>query len=156
MLLLLAAPCWAQDLSLGIEAYQAQAYEQAHDVLMPYAQRGEPEAQRLVGVMYLLGQGVEQDLEAAQRWIRGSAQLGNPQAQELLSFMYNRGAGLPRDPVQAYVWLKLASQRVSDPAHSDGIQTIIARLLGEMDEHDRKRARSLSRDYYYQYVAPFM
>jgi TPR repeat protein len=155
-LLLLSLPSGAMDLLTGIEAYQTQQYARAYEILMPHAQTGEAEAQRLIGVMYMLGQGVEQDLATAARWVRGSAQLGNPQAQELLSFMYHRGAGVPQDPVQAYVWLKLASQRAVDPRHSEGIQATIGRLIGQMTQAERQRARAMSRQYYYQYVVPFL
>jgi TPR repeat protein len=155
-LLLLSLPTQATDLVSGVEAYQRQQYSTAYEILMPFAQTGESEAQRLIGVMYMLGQSVEQDLPTAARWVRGSAQLGNSQAQELLSFMYNRGAGVPQDAVQAYVWLKLASQRVTDAQHSEGMQATIGRLIGQMSPADRDRARAISRQYYYQYVVPFL
>lgn len=49
------------------------------------ARAGDPEAQYEVGIMYLKGQGVEQNRESAIEWLKAAAASGNPLAEGKLS-----------------------------------------------------------------------
>jgi TPR repeat protein len=141
--------------SSGFEAYKRGEYEAAWQQLEPLAARGNAQAQRVVGIMYLLGQGLEKDLPQAALWLKGAAMRGDSQAQELLSYMYNEGLGVPQDPVLAYVWLKLAATSDTTSEKMGGMQAAIARLMGGMDNAQRSRARQMSRQYYDRYAKPF-
>ena len=48
----------AASLQDGIQAYQHLDFAAAMQILQPYATAGDPKAQRIVGEMYLRGQGV--------------------------------------------------------------------------------------------------
>lgn len=148
---------WAfeTDANNGFEAHKRGEFESAWETLEPLAARGHPAAQRVVGIMLLLGQGLERDPPQAARWLKGAATRGDTQAQELLSYMHNEGLGVDQDPVLAYVWLKLAATGDTAPEKMPGIQAMIARLMGRMDNDQRNRARHMSRQYYERYAKPF-
>jgi TPR repeat protein len=140
----------------GIAAYQAGEYDTALSLLELPAARGNFEAQRILGIMYLQGNGTAPNPAGAARWIRSAAHLGDAEAQELLSFMHNEGVGVPQDYVMAYVWLKLAMIQNHEPEREQARQSTIARLMTIMPKHDLNRARQLSRQYYNRHVKPFL
>jgi TPR repeat protein len=144
------------ELHSGIAAYQDGDYNAALELLEGPAGRGNVEAQRILGIMYLLGKGTATDPATAGRWIRGAAYLGDAQAQELLSFMHNQGVGVPQDYVMAYVWLKLAIIQNHEPDREQARQAAVARLMTLIPKQDRTRARNLSRQYYNRHVKPFL
>lgn len=51
------------------------------------AEAGDPEAQYQVGVLFLLGDHVEQDSEAAYRWLAASAAAQHAGAQSLVGYV---------------------------------------------------------------------
>src|ERR1700687_4409871 len=81
LLLALAGPAWA-DFNKGMAAYTQGDYPTAlKEFKMLGTERGDDEAQYLLGQMYLNGLGVTQDEAEAARWYRKSAELGHPEAQ---------------------------------------------------------------------------
>src|SRR5215470_4742780 len=88
-----ATPALA-DYNAGITAYQNRDYATAQRELQPLADRGDPRAQRLVGLMYRDGLGVRKDLIRAYMWFDlaaqrnqyGAAQLRDEVAQQMLSW----------------------------------------------------------------------
>jgi len=145
----------APDVQAGLRAYAEGQYAAAAERLGEAAAKGNPEAQRVLGVMHLLGQGVVQDPSMAARWIQSSARLGNAGAQELMSYLHSQGIGVQYDAVQAYAWLKLVSLRTDDPKRSATIQDAIAKLTSSMSDGDLARARALSREYYSKFLRPY-
>jgi TPR repeat protein len=139
-----------------LRAYAEGDYQRAADGLQQAAAKGHPEAQRVLGVMQLLGQGTPQDPVSAARWIQSSARLGNSGAQELMSYLLTQGLGVDKDYGQAYAWLKLVALRTDDPARASTIQTAIARLTSTMSKEQLARARALSRDYCSKFLHPFL
>lgn len=77
------------------------------------AERGDVDAQAAMGVMYLIGRGVEQDLEEAVAWLRRAAEQDNPDAQHNLGVAYDTGfcGMLPSDAVEAMAWYRLAANQ---------------------------------------------
>lgn len=53
----------------GLDAYKAHNYAAAAQIFIPLAEQGHAEAQRLLGVMYMHGDGVEQDAAMASYWV---------------------------------------------------------------------------------------
>jgi len=53
----------------GTDYYNKHEYKKAADIFRPLAEQGHAEAQRLLGVMYMHGDGVELDPEMARYWI---------------------------------------------------------------------------------------
>jgi len=62
-----------------------------------------------MGVAYLEGKTVPQDLPVAAAWFYRAAMQGNPDAQLRLGYMYSRGLGVPLDKPKAVAWLEKAS-----------------------------------------------
>ncbi len=61
-------------LGSGLEHYEAGRFEQAYDAFRSAAERGDHQAQMNLGVMYLKGQHVEQDLVESYGWMALAAQ----------------------------------------------------------------------------------
>src|SRR5690606_38651112 len=69
--------------------------------LQARAEAGDAEAQRNLGSIYQMGQGVPQDLEQAARWYRAAAEQGHAVAQLNLAMLYNFGMGVESDLQEA-------------------------------------------------------
>jgi peptidoglycan hydrolase-like protein with peptidoglycan-binding domain len=86
-----ATPALA-DYNDGIAAYENRDYATAQRELQPLADRGDPRAQRLIGLMYRDGLGVRKDLIRAYMWFDlaarrnqyGAAQLRDELARQML------------------------------------------------------------------------
>ena len=70
----------------GIDLYNRRQYAQAMDELRYAAlgNDGDPEAQTLLGTMYLKGQGTEKDTSLATFWFQEAAKQGNATAERNL------------------------------------------------------------------------
>jgi len=111
LVLLLAAgePARPSPVSDGVTAFHRGDYPTAARKLIPLAERGNAEAQALLGFMYEYGRGVPQNEVVAVQWYACAAEQGNPSAQYQLGLMYDKGHGVPRSSVIAYKWLNLAA-----------------------------------------------
>lgn len=78
------------DLKTGQGALDRSDYATALRELRPLAERGNAEAQFLLGKMYSFGWGVKDDKEEAARWYGESARQGYPKARQLLVKMCER------------------------------------------------------------------
>jgi len=77
-------PEWFDWLRDGIQAYEDGIFEMAHLHLEPLAERGFPQAQRLMGLMFRDGQGVGQDSYRAWSWLSKAAAIGDAEASAIL------------------------------------------------------------------------
>lgn len=83
---------------------------EARAALWPAARSGNAEAEELIGVMYAMGLGVEQDYERAFEWYLRSAMKGHPGAQSGVGWYYEVGLGMPSvDLTRAYLWYVLSA-----------------------------------------------
>ncbi len=140
ILVLLAAPAYAQDPKKGIEAYERGDYAAALREIRPLAEQGDATAQFNLGLMYSLGQGVPQDSAAAVEWYRLAAGQGYADAQNNFSVMFANGQGVLQDFVQAHMWLSLAAAQ----GHAFAIEgrDLVANLMTPAQIADaRRRAR---------------
>jgi TPR repeat protein len=95
---------WARLEGYGMQQDLGQAvywYRQAAD-------KGHPEAQYNLALLYAGGHGVKRDEEQAARWVSASAVQGYALAQANLGERYVAGNGVSRDDKRAYFWLTLA------------------------------------------------
>ena len=87
----------------------AWAIEQQKDFMLklvpPLAERGDAEAQALLGKMYEEGVGVKQDNVKAVKWYRRAAEQGNAKAQSMLGAAYLFGEGVQVNKSLAKEWL---------------------------------------------------
>lgn len=107
---LISVSAWA-DFNDGVVAYMMGDYESAYNTMISIAKTNEtdPYPQYYLGVMYLKGQGVEQDYNQAATWLRKASENRLPQAQYKLAGLYTEGHGVPKDLEFAYVWLSVAA-----------------------------------------------
>lgn len=97
------------NLQKGLAAFEAKAYAQAIAILKPLAERGNPEAQCLMGNMYHLGLGVAHNLAEAVEWYKKSAEQGYGVASSNLAGIILVGAyGAPPNRREAEYWYEKA------------------------------------------------
>ncbi len=80
----------------GRQAYLDGDFSRAFELLLREAEDGNPDAQYTIGYMYYNGEGVQQDENAALRWIRTAANNGSRRAVEALGQMAGMGPRTPR------------------------------------------------------------
>ncbi len=93
------------------DAYQTAVYAQARAEWELTAAQGDAQSQRQLGVMYLLGQGIDPDYDLALEWFNKAAAQGEDIAQYQLGMMCAEGKGVAQSNVQAHMWYSLAAQQ---------------------------------------------
>jgi hypothetical protein len=109
MLLLMADGLRAEDYETGRSAYIMRDYARALEILQPLAESGDPEAQKIMGIMYDYGHGVTKDPQAALSWYLRAAEQGNPDVQYHVGVKYFHGEGAAQDYAAAAKWWELAA-----------------------------------------------
>lgn len=106
--LVCAGPSLAADVESAKHAYQLKDYATAYKQAAPLAEQGDPEAELLLGMLYLNGQGVLKDSDEAVKWLTKSAMQGNADAQFFLGSFYL----LPRrDFAEGVKWMRLSAEQ---------------------------------------------
>lgn len=80
------------------------------------AEKGDADAQRMLGQAYAKGEGVQQDYKQAARWYEKAATQSNALAQASLAELYEAGQGVPRDEAKAAEWYRRAAEQGSSSA----------------------------------------
>jgi TPR repeat protein len=75
------------------------------------ADKGDAEAQYLLGGYYAKGIGVKQDWAAAATWSRKAAEQGNANGQYALGFLTEAGRGVKQDDAEAAKWYVKAARQ---------------------------------------------
>lgn len=75
------------------------------------AEKGDPEAQTDLALMYDRGEGVNKNNEEAVKWYRLAAEKGYARAQRNLAISFDDGEGVPQDYEEALKWYKLAVEQ---------------------------------------------
>lgn len=101
------------------------------------AEQGDAEAQNNLGIMYTLGDGVEQDFGQAAECFRRAAEQGYAEAQNNLGVSYRDGKGVEKDYHQAVNWFRKAAEQ-GLPKAQFNLGYMYAE--GEGVEQDLKRA----------------
>lgn len=92
------------------------------DHIRKAAERGDAEAQNMLGGMYAEGNGVPQDLEKAIQWTRKSADQKHAMAQFNLAGAYVAGLGVSQDQAEAAQWMrKAAEQGIAEAQYYYGV-----------------------------------
>ena len=101
------------DLASGERAYQQKDYVTAFKELSPLAEKGNADAQLILGKMYWMGQGVAKDSEHAMKLFKASATQGNADAQFFMGSIYL----LPHTNIAEGVkWLRLSAEQGNQDA----------------------------------------
>ena len=99
----------AQDYEAGRSAYISGNYGEALRILEPLAESGDSEAQKIMGIMYDYGHGVNKDPSVALQWYLRSAEQGQPAVQYQVGAKYFRGDGTEQNYPEAAKWWELAA-----------------------------------------------
>jgi uncharacterized protein len=101
------------DLESAKSAYQQENYAGALKDFTALADKGNAEAQVLLGRMYLTGRGVPKDPDIALKWFKAATAQGNADGEFLLGSMYL----LPHsDTAEGLRWLRLAAEQGNQDA----------------------------------------
>ena len=109
----------------GLRYYDNGNYTEAVKWFRKAAERGDADAQFMLGTFYENGEGVPQDYQEAVKWYRKAAEQGNADAQFLLGGLYATGQGVPQDDAEAVKWLRKAAEQ----GHAEAELMLI--LMGE-------------------------
>ncbi len=92
LLCTLAVGARADELSVGMKAWEKRDFAQAQQIYTRLANAGNVQAQLLLGELYGFGEGVPEDLAMAEKWIGKAQAGGNPDAAASLASMRQRAA----------------------------------------------------------------
>lgn len=141
--LALASPVFAANLEEARDLMEAGAFTEAREMFEVLARSGNADAEELIGVIYALGLGVEQNDERAFEWYLRASLKGHPGAQSGLGWYYEVGRGIPQpDLVRAYLWYALSAIG-GDVDAPDSLEELTPRMTAE----ERARAQVLIDDY---------
>ena len=122
---------------------EAGKFGEAMKELIPAARSGNADAEELIGVMYALGLGVEQDDQRAFEWYLRASMKGHPGAQSGIGWYYEVGRGMPApDLVRAYMWYVLSAIG-GDPDAAISQEEVVKKMTDE----EIKKAHVLIDDY---------
>ena len=93
------------------DAYQTSVFAQSRAEWEQQAAQGDMTSQRKLGVMYLLGQGLDVDYDRALEYFNQAAGQGEDIAQYQLGMMHAAGKGVTESNVQAHMWFGLAARQ---------------------------------------------
>ena len=128
-LLLLGAGSALADYDEAVSDAHRGAYSRAEVEFRRLATAGDARGQNGLGVLYLRGTGVWQNIAAAVRWFRLAARQGYHPAQTNLGLLYENGWGVPKDPEQAHHWYSRAAHQ-GDVEAQTSIALMLAKGLG--------------------------
>ncbi len=95
----------------GMAAFEAKHFSRAAQLLSPFAEQGNAEAQHRLAIMYQNGLGVARHEGLALRWMKAAAESGYPIAQHGLGFMYLEGECVEKNPAEAVKWFQKAAEQ---------------------------------------------
>jgi len=111
LLLMLVGAAQAQSDPSRLRLTASKGDKAALAQLVTLAEKGNPDAQLFLGVMYHQGNGVTKDILQAVNWYRKAGDQGEAAAQFNLAMMYINGDGVPKDAVQAAAWDRRAAEQ---------------------------------------------
>ncbi|MEJ2762348.1 MAG: tetratricopeptide repeat protein [Gammaproteobacteria bacterium] len=139
VLILAVPPAWA-DFNDGVVAYMMGDYGKAYNIMRSLAETANHGyAEYYLGMMYMKGQGVEQNYTKASEWFKKAAKQHIPQAQYRLGNLYAAGQGVPRDYERAYAWYKVAAVQ----QHQLSIESL-SKARENLSKKELKEAEKLS------------
>ena len=99
----------------AISFHGAKDYKAAAPLMIQAAELGKPDAMTVLGSMYLLGQGVKEDGQAAVHWLQKAIDAGYDGAVSILGMAYATGkAGVKVDIHKAREMLATAAEKGDD------------------------------------------
>ena len=147
LLMLLGTQSVLADRNDGAYAYLQGDYETAYNTMISLANTSDDKlAQYYLGVMYMKGQGVEQDYEKAGEWFRKASEQGLAVAMYKLAGLYSEGNGVPKDLEFAYVWYSVGAVQ----KHQKSIN-MIEKAKSRLSSEELTSANQLIAEYVEKY-----
>ena len=116
------------DFNDGVVAYLMADYEKAFSTMQALAETSDHGyAQYYMAMMYLKGQGVDQNYKVASEWFRRASEKNIAQAQYKLGDLYFNGRGVPKDYENAYIWYSVGAShkhKLSVSSVKEGVNII--------------------------------
>src|ERR1041384_1027046 len=135
LLILTARPSLAE-FTAAEAALRRGEHAMAYEHCKAKAEKGDPECQNLLGILFQKGLGVTEDLKEAIRLFTAAAGKKLAAAQVNLGLVYLNGTGVVRDEAEAARWLGLAADQ-GDPIGEYRLALLL--LAGKGAEPDRAR-----------------
>src|ERR1700687_1291397 len=125
-------PSAGADTAAGSAAFERADYVRARAEWASPAERGDPDAEFGLGMLYELGAGeLKQDYKQADRWYQKAAEHDHIAALYRLALDWSVGSDdSPADLVEAYKWILLASEK--------GLATDVKAQLGEVLDRNQQ------------------
>ena len=116
---MLAAPALPADYQAGLDAYINGDYDTAITewqavVESPPGTVPDPvraETLYAIGMLFWIGQGVQQDTIEAASWLHVAAGMNHPGAQNKLGFLYSSGQSVRQNDFEAFKWWQMAANQ---------------------------------------------
>lgn len=128
-------------------AYKKGDYQTAYRIFKPLAERGDAEAQKNLGTMYAVGQGVPKDNAEALKWYRRAADQGHIGAQLNLGIIYFMDQVIPKDFVLAHMWLNIAASNSSDAKERNAAAKMRDGVASKMTPDQIAEAQRLAKEW---------
>lgn len=144
------SPLWA-NYEKGLKALQKNDFKTAHKEWKKLAEKGDPQIQSTIAVMYHTGVGVKKDYKKAFYWYKKAAEQGITAAQANLGVMYAKGTGTKRDLVQSYAWYSVAASTLSIDKVGSALWGIDY-IASKMSPEEIKKAKTLTQSYEKKFV----
>src|SRR5512141_1786203 len=125
----MARPIFAGPIEDSIKAYRGGDYKTAYQLVQPQAEKGDADAQFILGYLYDEGKGVPQDYAEAAKWYGRAAKQGNKAARHNLGLINDQGQ-VSKDRAEMGKWHRRAVEPGKAAARSNS-------NLGLMDNHVR-------------------
>lgn len=94
-----------------LKAYEAGNYFDAVPRCERAAQRGNTQAQAVMGMMYFFGHGVVANNDTAARWLEQAAIGGSDMGQYYFGRLHSTGLGVEQNDVEAFNWYLLSAKQ---------------------------------------------
>ena len=147
ILLLLGMGVARADFNDGVISYLTGDYEHAFTTMQALAETSNHGyAQYYLAIMYMKGQGVEQDYKLAGEWLRKAAENSIVQAQFKLGELYMKGQGVPRDYEFAYAWFSVGAEHKHDKSIN-----AISKAMEKLSREELTEANKLAANYIEKY-----
>lgn len=94
---------------VGKDGERSQEVSAFLSFVLEEAERGSPNYQFCLGLMFMRGDEVRKDPVQAARWLEAAAVQGHPDAQFALGWLHLQGEGMPVDLAKGGEWIRRAA-----------------------------------------------
>lgn len=136
----------------GLEAFKKNDFKTAYKVWKKLAEKGDPQIQSTIAVMFHTGTGVKKSYKQAFYWYKKAALQGVVAAQANLGLMYAKGTGTKQDYIQSYAWYSVAASTLSIEKVGSALWGIDY-LATQMTAEQLNKAKKLTKEYEKKYLA---